>query len=537
MQSQRFVSAAVSLHILLLSANLRAEGPPVVCPGRTAQYTTLNGLKQCSVNVVNGNCFVVYSRLAPRPRPLLHLRRGSHIEVYLVDLSPFEYLKLSAQSLGAPIPNADQLQQAVAQFTTNAGKIVDTTSRSLTEAYVVGVTSNPPTTNYDGNELLQEQKNALSTLNGLQQTETSTLIDILKQLQSAGSAPDTNVCSESAPLSDPWLNFSVWSQVLTAKINAQLSAIDNGSFANQLASVEATEKTLEKKISDYDNQPDTDTTALDANTTLIQNVLKALEDVKSRLVGTQRVLVQIPVTDPVYASPTMPNNQPVLVGQITEDQVAKGFTALDTWQVSFSNVLPARIAPVLSATAPYDPTVQLPYTVSTAPLVFTNLIAINVSFENASWLEYTAGLMVPLRAQHTYNSAAVGGTGSASNTIVDNLVQENKAWTVVPTANVHLRITPNGVLGGQRVAGFITGALGYNPNSSTLEMGAGVTFAWKTLMFSPMMDVGRDNQLTGNFYVGQSLGAGNSPPKPTTVQFWAFKPALMISVRIPLASK
>jgi hypothetical protein len=57
------------------------------------------------------------------------------------------------------------------------------------------------------------------------------------------------------------------------------------------------------------------------------------------------------------------------------------------------------------------------------------------------------------------------------------------------------------------------------------------------MLFSGLVDFGRDTELSGGFSVGQSLGASGSSIKPTTSIVWKAKPAAGISVRIPLPGK
>jgi len=105
---------------------------------------------------------------------------------------------------------------------------------------------------------------------------------------------------------------------------------------------------------------------------------------------------------------------------------------------------------------------------------------------------------------------------------------------VVPMATLNYRLGRELVAGRQRVAFFGTGAVGYNPATTSVEFGIGPSFSWKSIALSALVDIGRDTKLAGGFYVGEKLGLSNVPKQPSTSTIWSIKPAVGLSVRIPL---
>jgi hypothetical protein len=135
-----------------------------------------------------------------------------------------------------------------------------------------------------------------------------------------------------------------------------------------------------------------------------------------------------------------------------------------------------------------------------------------------------------LQPYHSYASAEAAANGSVTGYVV----QESLTYTVIPVAQLNF-VAADWVAHRQRAAFFATIAVGYNPATSNVEFGVGPSISWKSLVFSGLADIGRDTKLTDGFTVGQSLG-NSSSVKPLTSTVWVLKPAVGISVRIPLGS-
>ena len=157
------------------------------------------------------------------------------------------------------------------------------------------------------------------------------------------------------------------------------------------------------------------------------------------------------------------------------------------------------------------------------------IITVTVQFQTPSRIEVSSGLMVPFSGFHTYSKAEVASGGVVS----DDVVQKTITFSVVPMAYTNLLAferNPNG----QRLGLFATGGIGYNPATNSVEFGAGGTFSYRSIAISFLADIGRDTKLAGGFTVGQSLGPTNAAATPLTTTYWTIRPAMALSVRIPL---
>lgn len=96
----------------------------------------------------------------------------------------------------------------------------------------------------------------------------------------------------------------------------------------------------------------------------------------------------------------------------------------------------------------------------------------------------------------------------------------------------------------RRGAVYLTSTIGLNANNTNVEVGAGPSLSWRSIMFSVLYDWGHDVRLTQGEYVGmiwcnQSTATSSvskctgSPPSPSTEKYWRGVVAFGISVRIP----
>jgi hypothetical protein len=195
-----------------------------------------------------------------------------------------------------------------------------------------------------------------------------------------------------------------------------------------------------------------------------------------------------------------------------------------SWTLNYVNTIAVVIKRDL--TTPYKP--ASPSDAVLSPPSKQAIVGVTVQYQSAPRLEIATGIMVPLMPFHSYSAAAVATNGA----VTGNVVQETLTYTVVPLVLVNI-VVKQGLAQKQPVAFFTTIGTGYNPATSSVEFGVGPSFSWRSLMFSGLADIGRDTQLAGGFKVGQPLPASN-PPKPLTSVGWSVKPAIALSVRIPL---
>jgi hypothetical protein len=156
------------------------------------------------------------------------------------------------------------------------------------------------------------------------------------------------------------------------------------------------------------------------------------------------------------------------------------------------------------------------------------IVIITVQYQSSNRYEISSGVLVPVTPYHSY-TAAQSFTASAP------VVQETKTFTVVPDVSVNFLLGHELVLHHQRLAFFLTGAVGYTPATSSVAFGVGPSFSWRSIVLSPLADVGRDAKLGPGFTVNQPHGTSATPASaPLTTNVWDVKPAIGLSIRIPL---
>jgi hypothetical protein len=107
------------------------------------------------------------------------------------------------------------------------------------------------------------------------------------------------------------------------------------------------------------------------------------------------------------------------------------------------------------------------------------------------------------------------------------MVQDSKTRpTPIPFAAANYRLTDD-LPGRWKNNFYLTGTVGINPNTTTTDFGAGISYAWRALMLSALCDFGHDVRPTQ-----ASLTSGSTSSLPTT-SHWTEAFAIGISVRVP----
>jgi hypothetical protein len=102
-----------------------------------------------------------------------------------------------------------------------------------------------------------------------------------------------------------------------------------------------------------------------------------------------------------------------------------------------------------------------------------------------------------------------------------------------PDASFNFLIGKEQILGKQRVASFLTCAVGYTPASSSVALAVGPSLSWRSIVISTLADFGRDAKLAGGWTVNAPLGTAAAP---MTTNAWNVKFAIGFTVRIPLST-
>jgi hypothetical protein len=471
-----------------------AASPPDFCKA------TVPGVdKRCSFSGVNGNCYVEIDRLVGAQPPTIHVHRKSVVTVVVDHSSPFEVLTLDWKSSALVVP-PDQALAAYNAIYANAGKF---TMKGL-EMEALTASKAPGN---DVEQIIRRQKELIE--------KVDEPYKILEDVRRVLLPPPVEACSPAKTNDnqiEPWLETDKWIDSIQHRI-AGVTRLSVIALQQELAGIQQSidvlsvqDHTAKNMLNDIQNQTAERIKQLDAD---LQKVLSPRYNaVKTALAG---------LGDPSNISASKfeirdtESNGPMYLNQV--------------WALDFSNKLEYVGKLIYSDTDWKEPTRLAAISASPTKQAITT---VTVQFEDESKWEFSTGLMVPLRPIHSFDKSAVANSGS----ITDNVVQESHTYTVVPMALVNFRVHSQ-TLTRTRFAQFLTGGIGYNPSSSTVEFGAGGSFSWNSFVINVLADIGRDTRLRGGFKVGQSLGLSN-PPAPPTEPFWRVVPAVGISVRLPI---
>lgn len=121
---------------------------------------------------------------------------------------------------------------------------------------------------------------------------------------------------------------------------------------------------------------------------------------------------------------------------------------------------------------------------------------------------------------------------NAVGTVCDNIVtQKILRPSIVPFTAVHYRISPDAKFIPWKTALYMTGAVGYNVNTTSADFAGGLSLNWRSIMISPLWHFGHDVKLTNGLYVNESLGAGFKG-NLTTEDYWRNMFAVGVSLRV-----
>lgn len=453
-------------------------------------------VKFCSYTALNGDCTIFIDRLDPITPPTVYARPIARITIQVINPSPFENLSLDWKSTTAVVP-PDTFSAVFSALTGNLGKItVLTTARTFRRG--------PPQISEDQNKLLQDIQGPMET--------AQPALDMIKSVL---EGPPVGLCSSDVSRLRAWLDPAWWKAQVEPTLEVAIQNATQGDVANSFASLQQRLTDLGKEIQTLATANASDLATLNVNQVALTNALSQRKDLVPRLAALLGVVKLIP--DQVKG--LVPN--PVIVAFPSRDRTYQN----QVWSLNYSNKL-AAVAKSISAqsSTPTGGTLSgLGDTPTKQPLA-----TLTVQFQSNPRFEVSTGLMVPLTPYHSFSAAAVATNG----TVTGNVVQVTRTYTVVPMVSTNILVKDFIALN-QRAAWFGSVSVGYNPATSSVEFGVGPSFSWRSIVFSGVADIGRDTQLAGGFTVGQALPA-NNPPKPLTTTIWSVKPAVSLSIRIPL---
>jgi hypothetical protein len=486
-------------------------------------------LPDCSFTATNGNCTITINRMQPVTPPTIYVRRGCLVKVEAKDTYPLEDLTLDWKASATVLP-PDTFQTAFSSLTATLGKVT-----------VIAAVVKTPTV--DRNFMATIQNDAKCEDRPLHCTDSVSisraqkrvelLIASIDPLSLAASAIDDIKAAIQPPPGgkdadkQPWHDTKNWKTNTVAKLDYAVSQYKD-------------EAKL-KQITDETQNLDVDLAALKAKaqTQPEKSVVVLLEDNQTALKAELTDLTASPspylkaylpklralatgITDLTLAPQGIPGNS-----LIEDTKIDNKNYQTQTWVLNYTNKLQPLAKRVAAETLKSEDASHLS-SVADAPAK-QPIVTITVQFQSPSHVEVSTGLMVPLTPYHSYVKASVATNGMIS----DNVVQETRTYAVVPMAFINI-LAREWIARKQRSAFFVTGGVGYNPSTTAVEFGTGLTYSYRSIAFSGLVDIGRDTKLGGGFTVGQSLGPTNAAANPITSTYWAVKPAAAVSVRIPL---
>ena len=469
-----------------------------------AQCATAPLVNTCSYTGLNSGCTITINRAQPITPPTIYVKRNKRVTVVVLNPSPFETLSFDLTSVKASVP-FDAFQAFMQNQSASILKF------SAVENVV------RPATKFNQADPVDDQIDVLAKISDDQRVLLSLPSYALPQLApyilEALQPLPADACAKANavhPFPSPWYNLESWKQRLLKGVVPESpgKSVDLTMLSSRIESLDTRIANAANNLKSLSTSDQIKVGAELAKVTGNQNSVKTALAPLLDLVNVLNALTQPPLTSFTIPDPDGANHNSLQA----------------TWTLNFVNTLSP------AAKRVYTPSYK-PGAASDAiltPPAKQAVVAITAQYQAPAHIEFSTGIMVPLRPFHSYSTVAI----AAGGTITGNVVQQTLTYTVVPLALVNFSLV-QGVPGKQPLGLFATIGTGYNPATTSVEFGVGPTFSFRSIELSALADIGRDTQLSGGFTVGQTFAASTAP-KPLTVTGWFVKPAVALSVRIPI---
>ena len=493
----------------------------------------------CAYSAVNGDCALTLDRRNPVAPPTIYVRHGKKVKVTVAHPLPFEHLSMDLKAAAEQVP-ADQFANAFQSITTALGGLE--------------IVSGPPAAAAAVGAPVCPQPPSASNIQSCQ-------VDVATQLKAALKV------YEKPP--DPSTNFATWIYVRLCWIRTLFNPLSSSAVApnalppvcSDLPSDQSIPPvpTTEAELSAWQNgfnqgsnvltqfPPDEVKKKIDELDVEIANAKKAGTLTAGEFVTintSQQALHAALDTGTSYQQKM--SDLKSRVEKLTFDGEPTSFTISDldsqdknnvvqTWDLDTANKL-GRIAGLVKAEKYGDKISTLMGSLTDAPTKQA-VVEFKIEFMAESHLEISAGILVPFRQYHSFSvvspHSVATGSGTCSSTAPAScpVVQQSLSTAIIPDVSFNILLGHEFVVGHQRAAWMFTIAPGYNPSTTTAAFGIGPSFAYRSLVFSPLAVIDRDLRLTGGYQVGQSAGTATAP---TTTNVWRVSPSFGISLRVPL---
>lgn len=500
-----------------------------------AQTTT------CAYSALNGNCTLVLDRQNPVAPPTIYVRHGSKVTVTVKSQLPFEHLSMDLKAAAEQVP-IDQFANAFQSITGVLGGLETVSTRPAAAAAVAATPCPPP-----------------ASAANIQACQT----DVAKQLETALKVHEK---SSNEPT-----NFATWIYARLCSIRTLFNTLPSSAVTPNAAPVVCGDLPANEAV---EPMP-TNSSALDDWKNKFNDGSDALKQFPPDEVKKKMDALDVEIADTKKAGTisagefvTINANQQALhaaldagtsykqkmldlknrVADLTSDGATASFTISDldatdknhitqTWDLDSSNKL-GRIAGLVKAEKYGDKISTLMGSLTDAPTKQT-IVEFKIQFVAESRLEISAGILVPFRQYHSFSVvtpySVATGSGTCSSTTLAScpVVQQSLTTAIIPDVSFNILLGRGFVVHHQRAAWMFTIAPGYNASTTTAAFGIGPSFAYRSLVFSPLAVIDRDVKLTGAYQVNQPAGTAAAP---TTTNVWRVSPSFGISLRIPVGA-
>jgi hypothetical protein len=506
----------IILFLLLLSALPAAARQESSTRSGTATYPgchdtgNADRLPLCSYTTTNRSCQITIDRFNPSTPPTIYVRPGCRVHVTVTHPYKLEKLTLDWKSTDVVVPT-DVVANAFSGISTSTSAAVVTIQETRFGAELgtqpmncenqTGAPRKPFCA--DAVQIAQAQRRVekeIRKADRFSAFDQKVLPEIVKALQPPPGGNDKPGW--------PWSNAEAWKCVVSAKIRSYYRAKGIDDVVGKMSNLD---KTVAQFTNDASNiQAAEQAKILAANQSALHSEWMPFQKLKVLRDGLENLQV---------SSGSIAGN-----ADITDTAPGDRNYQNEVWTLNYTNLL-APLVQRVTASKLIDEDTAAWNGMGTVPAKEA-IVQITVQFQATSRWEFSTGLVVPALPYHSYTVAAEGSNGTVTN----NFVQENKTWAVVPMAlgsfRVHEWVR-------HRWAGFATGGVGVNTATTNAEFALGGGVSWRSLEFSFLGDYGRDTYLAGGFTKNEPLGTTPPSSLPTTTS-WGWKPAIAISVRIPL---
>ncbi|HLH10136.1 MAG TPA: hypothetical protein VKW78_23075 [Terriglobales bacterium] len=482
----------------------------VLCPAQqtgSAVKAAAPNVKECSYTALNDNCTIVVDRTNPVTPPTIYMKRNAVVRVTMKDPYLLEDLTLDWKSTSTVLP-PEAFQVLFNAFSPNVGKLTIAEVAQGKGPFSIAASADIAQKQADIEKLIESIDPLTLAANAVSQIKAAL------QPPNIGAPPAPPwSCTDAACIND-WKKPIVDCLKTATKKYRDVATLRE--IHDRLAHVDE-EIAQKKRLAEIANNDDTltDMALLEDIQAQLKSEVKALPDA----VPSLRTL-EVGVDSLTPATGAITGNDQI------RDTGDKQAYHLQTWVLDYVN----RLAPAAQRAAADKLQSQGGAALSGINSASSKqpIVTLTVQFQDSQRVEASAGLMVPFRPNHSYAAAAQGSGGA----VTGNVVQQTNTYVVVPMAFANI-LTKEWMTGNRRSAIFGTGGIGYNPASTTVEFGLGITYSYRSIEVGGLLDIGRDSKLEGGFTANQPLGTG-TVPNPITGTHWIFRPATAVSLRIPL---